>query len=53
MSWYRHPKPDQRPNFSTVVDELLAIQDELPQQQATNSLAGGAHGGDALDSLMG
>ena len=28
-------KPEERPSFSTVVDELLAIADELPAQNAT------------------
>jgi len=50
---HRHQRPEQRPNFSAVVDELLAIQESMPQQRATKHLASGSSGGDALDSLMG
>ncbi len=32
---YRNQSADLRPTFTTVVDELLAIQDELPQQSNT------------------
>lgn len=46
--------PEQRPSFSNVVDELIAIGEELPTESATTNLhasnSGGA--GDALDSLL-
>lgn len=47
--------PDQRPSFSTVVDELLAINDELPAESATKNLhvtTSFQGGGDALDCLL-
>eukprot|EP01006_Ploeotia_vitrea_P011275 TRINITY_DN30007_c0_g1_i1.p2 TRINITY_DN30007_c0_g1~~TRINITY_DN30007_c0_g1_i1.p2 ORF type:complete len:302 (-),score=8.27 TRINITY_DN30007_c0_g1_i1:1123-2028(-) len=45
-----HQKPEQRPTFSYVVDELLAIAEEMPAQNATKNV--GSNGGDALDDLL-
>eukprot|EP00605_Chrysophyceae_sp_TOSAG23-4_P001083 GSChrysophyteH1.ASY1.ANO1.1188.1 assembled CDS len=43
--------PSDRPDFSTVVDELLEIYDTLPEGKFTDAL-GAQSGGDALDGLF-
>jgi len=45
-----HQRSDQRPDFTTIVDELLDIYEELPEGKFTDVVK--SQGGDALDSLM-
>jgi serine/threonine protein kinase len=46
-----HHIPNKRPNFSSVVDDLLEIYDNLPEGKFTDAVD--AHGsGDALDDLF-
>lgn len=44
--------PQERPDFSEVVDELLETYDTLPEGKFTDALGGGDGGGDALDALF-
>lgn len=42
-------RSDDRPDFGHIVDELLAVGDELPACSHIDSLSSG---GDLLDSLL-
>jgi len=45
-------RPEEREDFTYVMDELLEIYDEMPEGKFVDDVAGAGGGGDALDSLM-